>query len=175
MGDAAGIFKAFYNPVNVGGEVFFDKKGSNLAARHKALMANDHAASKAFPGEGFGQFLGGDLGTGADVPAVVVHEHNFAKKDVGIGSYSGDDFFDGFGVKNAVAGIHKPDEIAGRHFQTLIHGVVKAAVGFAYPSVNLVLVLANEVGGSVGGGAVHDDVFDIGVGLFKNTVHGAFE
>lgn len=74
-----------------------------------------------------------------------------------------------------VVGIKDAHHVARGHADALVHGVVDAIVGLAYPfqlGAEARLVLADDVDSAVLGAAVHHNVFIVGVVLAKHRFKG---
>jgi hypothetical protein len=59
--------------------------------------------------------------------------------------------------------------------EAFVQGIAVAFVAFAAPVVQVRLILADDVGGSVGASAVDHDVFQIGVVLAQNRLDCLFD
>jgi len=74
-----------------------------------------------------------------------------------------------------VGGGDPAHDFAGGAGESFIEGVVHALIGFGEPAGDLRFVFANDVEGAVGGSAIDDEVFEIGIILGEDRLDGLLD
>ena len=94
--------------------------------------------------------------------------------DLGEVAKDGADHGEAAGVEH-IGGGDPAHDFAGGAGETFVEGVVHAVVRFGDPAGELGLVFTDDVEGAVGGTAVDDEVFEIGVVLREDGLDGLFD
>lgn len=133
-------------------------------------MAYQHALPEAAPS----QHLRGGQAAHAHEASFLVHQLRFAIQHVG-------QFASGEGMHHllqgvvrmkTISGIEEADVVARSHADSLVHRVIQALVRFAHHAGYAVFIPLDDGKRVILRGAVHDDVFHMGVGLRYDTPDG---